>query len=399
MLDPSAASTEIRKFAGRDADELAILCRPTAALGVLQQAEVIYRALAARLGEEKASFRDVASENLFVRDASDLPLILDTRARVLAELGQSNCAAQPSFVQQAPIDESATFELVASVVVPHRREVWSVQDIRASTWCTCEGCKGSAARLVRLGDQTSVHTSNVYGAAGDRFEQALDMFLAAERLLGQCGMRFTDVVRTWIFLRDIDRDYDLLNKARREFFQSHGIEIRPASTGVQGIPCSAKHDFSMSLYALKGAPSLPVSPMSTPTLNEAWIYGSDFSRGLRVVEANKLTLFVSGTASIDDAGQTVHVGNFEAQAERMLGNIESLLAARGARFADVISAVTYLKNRGDAPALRAVCRKHGFDGFPCALVEAPLCRPELLCETEAVAMLPAQPGKASDQQC
>ena len=32
--------------------------------------------------------------------------------------------------------------------------------------------------------------------------------------------------------------------------------------------------------------------------------------------------------------------------------------------------------------------ERGFDNFPCAIVKAPLCRPELLCETEAVAVLP-----------
>jgi enamine deaminase RidA (YjgF/YER057c/UK114 family) len=72
----------------------------------------------------------------------------------------------------------------------------------------------------------------------------------------------------------------------------------------------------------------------------------------------------------------------------MLHNIASLLAGQGATFADVVSAVSYLKRPSDAPALRALLRRRGFDGFPCAIVEAPLCRPELLCETEAVAILP-----------
>ena len=101
-----------------------------------------------------------------------------------------------------------------------------------------------------------------------------------------------------------------------------------------------------------------------------------------------MTLFVSGTASIDEAGRTVHVGDFEAQVDRMLQNIASLLARQGATFADVVSGVAYLKNPGDAPALRAIFEQRGFDGFPCALVESPLCRPELLCEAEVVAMLP-----------
>ena len=156
------------------------------------------------------------------------------------------------------------------------------------------------------------------------------MFCAAERLLDQCGMGFRDVVRTWIHLRDIDRDYDALNKARREFFRHRGIEQRPASTGVQGMPFPDAHDFSMSLQAVQSPRPLDVTRMSTPSLNEAWSYGADFSRGLRLAEANKVTLYVSGTASIDEAGRTVHVGDFEAQAERMLDNIESLLARQGA---------------------------------------------------------------------
>jgi len=214
------------------------------------------------------------------------------------------------------------------------------------------------------------------------------MFCCAERLLEQCGMGFRDVVRTWICLRDIDRDYDALNRARREFFRRCGIERRPASTGVQGIPFPDVHDFSMTLYAVESPRPLDVTPMSTPTLNEAWSYGADFSRGLRLAEANKVALHVSGTASIDEAGRTVHAGDFEAQVDRMLRNISSLLAGQGATFEHLVSGVTYLKDPTDAPVLRAICRNRGFDGFPCALVEAPLCRPDLLCEAEAMAMLP-----------
>jgi hypothetical protein len=38
--------------------------------------------------------------------------------------------------------------------------------------------------------------------------------------------------------------------------------------------------------------------------------------------------------------------------------------------------------------VRARLRAAGFAGFPHAMVEAPICRPELLCETEALAVLP-----------
>lgn len=390
MVDASACATVFRRFAGPVADELAILCRPEGrSPGTVHQAEAAYRALAALLAAQHASFQDLAGETLFLRDVRrELPLVLDIRARVLADLGQSTCAPPPAFIQQAPVSQGASVELSAWAVVPRHRDAGSVRDVRAAPSCACEGCARSGARLIRLGDQVSIHTTNVYGAGGDAFEQAWNMFCAAERLLDQCGMGFRNVVRTWIYLRDINRDYDALNKARRQFFGRCGIELRPASTGVQGIPFPDAHDFSMSLYAVKAPRPLDVTSMSAPTLNEAWSYGGDFSRGLRIAEANKVALYVSGTASIDDAGRTVHVGNFEAQADRMLRNIASLLAQQGATFENVVSGVTYLRNPSNVPVLRSVFRKRGFDGFPCALVEASLCRPELLCEAEAVAMLP-----------
>jgi 2-iminobutanoate/2-iminopropanoate deaminase len=390
VMDPRGCTTVLRRFVGPQANEFAVHCRPEGqALDTLQQAESTYRALAALLAAEHASFGDLASEGLFLRDIRrDLPLVLDVRARVLADIGHSAGAPPPGFIQQAPVDQRARLELSASAVVPHDRDAWSVRDVRAAPSCTCAGCAQSAARLVRLGDETSLHTTNVYGAGDDAFEQAWNMFCAAERLLDQCGMGFRDVVRTWIHLRDIDRDYEALNQARREFFRHCGIERRPASTGVQGTPLPDAHDFSMRLHAVKSPRPLDVTVMSTPSLDEAWSYGSDFSRGLRIVESNKVALYVSGTASIDEAGRSAHVGNIEGQVGRMLHNIASLLAQQGASFANLVSAVTYLKNPTDAPVLRSLFGERGFDGFPCALVEAPLCRPELLCEAEAVAILP-----------
>jgi enamine deaminase RidA (YjgF/YER057c/UK114 family) len=386
----SACSQVLGRFAGAEADEVSALFRfPDPAGDAASQAASVYRDLAALLAAEQASFQDLASETLFLRDVrGDLPRVLDVRARVLADVGHIGAAPAPTVIGQAPVASHASFELSASAVIPHCRDAWSVHDVRAAPSCDCEGCARSAARLVRLGDQVSLQTSNVYGTGRNAFEQALGMFQAAERLLEQCGMAFRDVVRTWIHLRDIGRDYDALNRARREFFRDCGIERRPASTGVQGVPFPDAHDFSMTVYAVQSPRPLDVTAMSTPTLNEAWTYGADFSRGLRVADANKVALYLSGTASIDEAGGTVHVGDFAAQVDRMLHNITSLLAQQGATVEDLVSGVTYLKNPDDAPVLRSMFHDRGFDRFACALVQAPLCRPELLCEAEAVAMLP-----------
>jgi enamine deaminase RidA (YjgF/YER057c/UK114 family) len=200
-------------------------------------------------------------------------------------------------------------------------------------------------------------------------------------------MEFSDVVRTWIHLRDIDRDYGDLNRARREFFLARGIDPVPASTGIGGGPVGEKHDLCLGLYAVKAGRPVVRTVMTSPTLNEAVQYGADFVRGMRVEETNKVSLLVSGTASIDEHGRTVHLGDFEAQVDRMFVNISALLQRQGATFGDVVSAITYLKHPADAGRLRKKLHDAGFDGFPHALVAAPICRPDLLCETEALAVV------------
>jgi enamine deaminase RidA (YjgF/YER057c/UK114 family) len=204
-------------------------------------------------------------------------------------------------------------------------------------------------------------------------------------------MEFSDVVRTWIHLREMERDYGDLNRARREFFEARGINPVPASTAIAGGPVSEAHDLCLGVYAIKGERVVERTVMTAPTLNEAGEYGADFVRGMRVEEGNKTALLISGTASIDEAGNTVHIGDLDAQADRMLLNVAALLEGQGATYADIVSAITYLKHPEDAQRLREKFREAGYGGFPNVLVEAAVCRPELLCETEVFAVLPGEP--------
>jgi enamine deaminase RidA (YjgF/YER057c/UK114 family) len=128
------------------------------------------------------------------------------------------------------------------------------------------------------------------------------------------------------------------------------------------------------------------------TLNEAYDYGSAFSRGMRI-DLNGLTiLLISGTASIDEAGRTVHVGDFRAQLQRTYENISKLLAAEGATWHDIVRTTCYLRDiERDYPAFndeRTAFFKHqGLDPLPASTgIQAILCRPDLLIEIEAIAM-------------
>jgi enamine deaminase RidA (YjgF/YER057c/UK114 family) len=359
------------------------------------QAISLYRALARCVADKGGTPANIVSEVVFLRDIRrDLVAVLAARDRALADVGPGGHAPAPAVIEQPPVEPGGTLAVLAHVILPHDPAAAITRDLHPESGCPCAGCAAGGGRTIQLGSQTALHSANLYGRGQDTYAQALEMFRVAERLLASCGMDTRDIVRTWIQLRDIDRDYDALNRARRAFFAERGIDPRPASTGVQGGPFPDEHAVALRIEALHGPEPRQIAVMSTPLLNEAWSYGADFSRGLRVVEANKITLHISGTASVDEAGRSAHGGHFVEQADRMLANIASLLAQHGASPAQIVSAVTYMKHPGDAPALRAQLRAHGFEGFPHAVVHAPLCRPELLCETEAMAILPLAAGTA-----
>lgn len=128
------------------------------------------------------------------------------------------------------------------------------------------------------------------------------------------------------------------------------------------------------------------------TLNEAYDYGSAFSRGMRI-DLNGLTiLLISGTASIDEAGKTVHVGDFRAQQQRTYENITKLLASEGATWHDIVRTTCYLRDiERDYQAFNeertAFFKAQGLDPLPASTgIQAILCRPDLLIEIEAIAM-------------
>jgi 2-iminobutanoate/2-iminopropanoate deaminase len=129
-------------------------------------------------------------------------------------------------------------------------------------------------------------------------------------------------------------------------------------------------------------------------LNEAYDYAkpSSFSRGLRLDLGNIVLLLISGTASIDEAGVPVHVGDFRAQMRRTLKNITGLLAAEGATWKDIVRTTCYLRDIDrDYAAFNeertVFYKEQGLDPLPASTgIQAILCRPDLLIEIEAIAM-------------
>ena len=130
-------------------------------------------------------------------------------------------------------------------------------------------------------------------------------------------------------------------------------------------------------------------------LNEAYDYENkvSFVRGMRVELDNCIMLYISGTASVDEDGRSIHPGDLKAQTWRMFKNIKALLESEGADWHDIVRTTCYLadfRHYDEFNEVRnAFYEEEGLDPVPASTcIEARICRPDLLVETEAIAMIP-----------
>ena len=131
-------------------------------------------------------------------------------------------------------------------------------------------------------------------------------------------------------------------------------------------------------------------------LNEAYDYGTPvpFTRGMRVELPGYSLILISGTASVDEHGRSIHVGDIKAQSWRTFENIEALLASEGADWHDVVRTTCYLRDMSrDYDPFNEV--RHAFyldrevEPFPASTgIQVTLCREDLLVEIEAMAIVP-----------
>ncbi|MFV1967720.1 MAG: Rid family hydrolase [Pirellulaceae bacterium] len=352
------------------------------------QAESYYRCLRRILENAGASMSQVVQERVFFRDVEEGHRAWDgARRRAYGQAGVeaddlpvANCVGQP------PCRLEQAFEIQAYAVVPNSEDTANVSTIPA------EGSR-PAVKIVEFGEYRHLYTESIVGQKPDGqiptdFREQSDlMFQRADDLLKHHGIPFKDVLRTWCYLVDIDGDYAEFNLSRNELFERESVRRLPASTGIcAGLPRGALCGFD--LYTLINHEGAHIEVMHTPTLNEAGEYGSAFSRGMKLVLPEKTVLFISGTASVDEGGATVHLDDIRKQIERMLLNIEKLLEPHGATFADMAQAMTYLKKRSYYETFLDVWKDWGPEETPNSIVEAGVCRPDLLCEMEAIVILP-----------
>ena len=237
------------------------------------------------------------------------------------------------------------------------------------------------------GPVNHIWISGIQAPGIDSEAQTALIFNTYESTLGDMGVTIRDnCVRTWIHVSDIDDNYAGVVKARRENFLANGLTRDThyiASTGIQGFPCNQGSLVQMDAYAVSGPFSQAY--LYAPThLNPTYEYGVTFERGVKLSYGDTFTTFISGTASIDNKGKVLHIGNIHAQTLRMWENVEKLLEEAGNDWPDVKQILVYLRNREDYAAVAPMFAEK-FPNTPYVILLAPVCRPDWLIEMECIA--------------
>ncbi len=225
-------------------------------------------------------------------------------------------------------------------------------------------------------------TENVYEQTLRLFEMYIDAAKVARTEMK------THLVRTWIYVADIDTNYSSVVKARNDIFSRHGLTPEThfiASTGIGGYSAIRQAKVAIDFLTYPNIKEHDKKYLQALNhLNPTHEYGVAFERGTRVNLGNEQEYFISGTASIDKSGSVLHIGDVKAQAIRLLDNIEALLKDGEATLEDVNYFVIYLRDPSDYSIVDEYMQNR-FPRTPRVIVYAKICRPEWLIEMECTA--------------
>ena len=289
--------------------------------------------------------------------------------------------SSPKDSEDIPSEDGAVCRIVQPPLDGSRAAVWLwlAKDVRIE--------RKRNLTIAVDGDVRHFWMSGMQAPGNGSEAQTALIFNEYEAALSDFGITLQDnCIRTWIHVSGIDDNYAGVVKARRENFGSIGLTPSThyiASTGIQGDPCTPGSLVQMDAYAVCGAFSQTY--LYAPThLNPTYEYGVTFERGVKLSCSEMSTTFISGTASIDNKGEVLHVGNIHAQTLRMWENVEKLLEEAGNNWSDVQQILVYLRNPEDYNVVAPMFADK-FPDTPFVILLAPVCRPDWLIEMECIA--------------
>ena len=208
-----------------------------------------------------------------------------------------------------------------------------------------------------------------------------------------------NLVRTWIYVTNIDVNYQGVVEARNDIFDKEGLTADThyiASTGIGGATpvrhAAVAIDF-LTVPNIKEEDKKYLQALEY--LNPTHEYGVAFERGTRLTlpthtlhpegsQQFKQQYFISGTASINKHGDVVYEGDIVRQTGRLLENIGALLKDGDATMNDIRYFIIYLRDITDYHTVEILMNQF-YPQIPHIIVEAKVCRPGWLIEMECIA--------------
>lgn len=317
------------------------------------------------------------------------------RRLYLSDAANQATQVRDSALFQEPFDSPVAVSIVQQPPLPGGKVAMLAYHIDSQTpptkRCDPQGHliveKGSFGHLwtTRLCASNTASATSPAAQTQEIFGRLIDTLASNGAALAQ------NCVRTWIYVKDVDVFYQEINDARGALFDRHGLTRDThylASTGIEGS-CAHRYDVMlMDAYSILGLQPAQVTYLSAhDRLCDTKDYNVTFERGTRIAYADRAHHFISGTASIDPAGQVVHPGDVRRQLDRALGNVEALLRSGDATLADMTHLIVYLRDPSDYPLVEGAIAER-FPELPRLTVRGAVCRPEWLVEVEGIAIAP-----------
>jgi enamine deaminase RidA (YjgF/YER057c/UK114 family) len=247
--------------------------------------------------------------------------------------------------------------------------------------------------LVRHGEYQSLWSGCRPSSIGPAYQQTQQLFgQLSHALRGNGATLEENVIRTWLYVRDVDNNYQGMVDARRELFELVGMNKAThyiASTGIEGCGENVSDLVIMDVLSVMGLDASQIVYMSAPSyLCPTYEYNVTFERATQVIYGDRSHYYISGTASIDHEGNILHVGNVEKQAHRTIMNIQALLNSYGANLNDLKILVVYLRDISDFAKVTSFLKENLPENLPYVMVRGSVCRPLWLIEMEGIAISP-----------
>jgi chorismate lyase/3-hydroxybenzoate synthase len=266
----------------------------------------------------------------------------------------------------------------------------------AEVWDSATAVETFASGAIYGARNEQILFGTISAPQGDLAANAREMYRAIIRLVRENG--YPHLLRLWNHIEGINRELDGLEHYKR-FCVGRAEAFAEAGYANGDLPAASGVGMSGGGLAIafmaSRTPGIHVeNPRQVSAYDYPVIYSPrspSFARATVAQFGDTAMIFVSGTSSVV-GHDTVHHGNVNAQLDETIRNLDEVIACaaarigRSAKFEDSSTAKLYMRNAGDAAAITSRLRNE-YPEISLLVVEADICRADLLLEIEAVVVL------------